>query len=204
MEETILNKASELFLNQGFKSVTMDDIATELGISKKTIYQYYASKLELIEKTMLFINSKIFNELNCQMTNQSDSITEMLEAHRKIDEILTINNSASLHQLKKYYPKIAQKVRSLHLPQYIKLIHRNLIKGIEQGLFRSDIDIEFSSRFFFASNIALEDTEFFPEKDFDLIQIHKLHLEYYLRSIATEKGNQKIEELKKNRIKNSN
>lgn len=204
MEETILNKASELFLNQGFKSVTMDDIATELGISKKTIYQYYASKLELIEKTMLFINSKIFNELNCQMTNQSDSITEMLEAHRKIDEILTINNSASLHQLKKYYPKIAQKVRSLHLPQYIKLIHRNLIKGIEQGLFRSDIDIEFSSRFFFASNIALEDTEFFPEKDFDLIQIHKLHLEYYLRIIATEKGNQKIEELKKNRIKNSN
>lgn len=204
MEETILNKASELFLNQGFKSVTMDDIATELGISKKTIYQYYASKLELIEKTMLFINSKIFNELNCQMTNQSDSITEMLEAHRKIDEILTINNSASLHQLKKYYPKIAQKVRSLHLPQYIKLIHRNLIKGIEQGLFRSDIDIEFSSRFFFASNIALEDTEFFPEKDFDLIQIHKLHLEYYLRSIATEKGHQKIEELKKNRIKNSN
>ncbi|SFJ29550.1 TetR/AcrR family transcriptional regulator [Myroides guanonis] len=204
MEETILNKASELFLAQGFKSVTMDDIATELGISKKTIYQYYASKLELVEKTMLFINSKILHELTCQMSNDLDSITEMLEAHRKIDEVLTINNSASLHQLKKYYPKIAQKVRSLHLPQYLQLIEGNIKKGIEQGLFRSDIDIEFSSRFFFASNIALEDTAFFPEKDFDLIQIHKLHLEYYLRSIATEKGHQKIEELKKDRIKNSN
>lgn len=197
MEQTILNKASKLFLAQGFKNVTMDDIATELGISKKTIYQYYASKLELVEKTMLFINTKILNELSCQMTNNLDAITEMIDAHRKIDEILTINNSASLHQLRKYYPKIAHKVRTQHATEYLKIIEGNLNKGISQGLFRDDINIEFSSRFFFASNIALEDTDYFPEKDFDLISIHKLHLEYYLRSIATCNGHQKIEELKK-------
>ena len=108
MEETILNKASELFLAQGFKSVTMDDIANELGISKKTIYQYYTSKPDLVEKTILFINSKISTELSYHLTSDLDSITEMIEAHRKIDEIFKINKSASIHQLKKYYPKIAQ------------------------------------------------------------------------------------------------
>lgn len=204
MEETILQKASELFLEQGFKSVTMDDIANELGISKKTIYQYYASKPELVEKTILFINSKISRELAHHLSSDLDSITEMLEAHRKIDEIFTINKSASIHQLKKYYPKIAQKVRSIHLTQYLNLLQKNLKKGIEQGLYHPDIDIEFSSRFFFSSHIALEDTDIFPEKDFDLNLIHKQHLEYYIRSIATQKGYLKLEELKNTRTKKQN
>lgn len=204
MEESILKKAATLFLEKGFKSITMDDIAAELGISKKTIYQFYTSKLELIEKTIFYINTKILSELRFLLTNDLDAITEMFEAHRKIGEVFTINNSAAIYQLKKYYPKIAQKTKNYHLTAYLRLIKDNIEKGVQQGFFRSDIDIEFSARYFFATNMALEDTDYFPEKDFDLIRIHKLQLEYHMRSIASEKGQQKIEELKRAYRSNSN
>lgn len=198
MEQQILEKATHLFLTRGFKSVTMDDIATEMAISKKTIYQYYSSKLELVEKTIYNINTRILKELHAQLDYNLDPILEIIQAHHKIDEIFTIDNSAALYQLKKYYPKLAQKSRAKYLAEYISVIKENIRKGIQQGYYRKEIDIEFTARFFFASIQTLEDTEFFPETEFDLLKNHKMHLEYYLRSIASEKGIKTINELKTN------
>ncbi|MTG96899.1 MULTISPECIES: TetR/AcrR family transcriptional regulator [Myroides] len=188
MEQQILEKATQMFLTQGFKTVTMDDIATELGISKKTIYQHYSSKPELIEKSLTNINHKFLQQLESTLKLDQEAIPEIVAAHKDINDIFLVDSSGCFYQLTKYYPKLAQKQKVFHEKKYVKLIEKNLEKGIKEGVYRSDIDIDFVARFHIASLVAIEDLDYFPESEYTHSEVHALHLEYHIKSIATEKG----------------
>lgn len=202
MESEILLKATEMFLAQGYKTVTMDDIASELSISKKTIYQYYSSKPELIEKSLAYLNQKFIEQLEITIAKNHGAIEEIVMSHEDIDKIFAIDTSASLYQLNKYYPKVCEKQKAFHRKKYLHIIQRNLEKGIKEGVYRNNIDIEYVSRFHLASVCAIDDIEYFPIEEFDQKEIHSQHLEYHIRSIATEKGIQLFEKLIKD--KNTN
>lgn len=188
METQILEKATEMFLTKGFKAVTMDDIATELGISKKTIYQHFASKPELIEKALAEINNKFLNQLETTLKRDEEAIPELLAAYNDINDIFLIDSSGCFYQLTKYYPKLAQKQKKYHEKKYVKHIERNLEKGIREGVYRPEVDVEYVARFYIASLVAIEDLDYFPESEYSHSEVHCLHLEYHIRSIATEKG----------------
>lgn len=188
METQILEKATEMFLTQGFKSVTMDDIAAELGISKKTIYQHFASKPELIEKALVTINNKFSQQLVATLNRGEEAIPELLAAYNDINDIFLIDSSGCFYQLTKYYPKIAQKQKKFHEKNYVKHIERNLEKGIREGVYRPDVDVDYIARFYIASLVAIEDLDYFPESEYSHSEVHCLHLEYHIRSIVTEKG----------------
>ncbi|MDM1395738.1 TetR/AcrR family transcriptional regulator [Myroides odoratimimus] len=195
METQILEKATQMFLSQGFKTVTMDDIAAELSISKKTIYQHYASKPELIEKALASINAKFLITLEQTLKEGREAIPEILAAHDDINQTFLIDSSACFYQLTKYYPKLAQKQKIFHEKKYVRLIEQNLEKGIKEGVYRSEIDIDYVARFHIASLVAIEDLDYFPDSDYSHLEIHALHLEYHIRSIATEKGLKIFKEL---------
>lgn len=188
METQILEKATQMFLLQGFKTVTMDDIASELSISKKTIYQHFASKPELIEKALANINAKFLQQIEQTLKLDQEAIPEILAAHNDINDIFLVDSSGCFYQLSKYYPKLAQKQKIFHEKKYVKLIEKNLEKGIREGVYRSGIDVDFVARFHIASLTAIEDLDYFPEYDYTHMEIHALHLEYHIRSIATERG----------------
>jgi AcrR family transcriptional regulator len=190
METQILLKATELFLERGFKTVTMDDIASALSISKKTIYQHYASKPELIEKSLTRMNTLILEQLEFTVKKGYPAIQELFEAHQNIHKALDININASspLHELTKYYPKIDQKQKKFYQKKVVHFVETNLEKGMREGVFRSNLDIDFLARFFIASNFILEDLDFFPAKQFDSQLLDELQMKYYMRAIATEKG----------------
>lgn len=202
MEHLILQKSADMFLSKGFKSVTMDDIAAEMAISKKTIYQYFSSKPELIETTIGFIQNQVIKELYAIITKDYDAITELIVAHRHLDEIFKIKNSSAVYQLQKYYPKIAQKIKLLQLQEFENIIKENLRKGVREKLYRKDLNIDYQARFYFASSIILDDIEYFPENEFDCNQIHQMHLEYHLRSISTPEGITKLQDLINNKRNN--
>ncbi|MEC4112788.1 TetR/AcrR family transcriptional regulator [Myroides pelagicus] len=197
MDKKILEKATELFLKQGFKTVTMDDIANDLAISKKTIYQHYSSKPELIEKSLASINANFLKLLETTLSLNQEAIPELLNAHKKINDLLLVDSTGCFYQLSKYYPKLAHKQKVFHEKKYVKLIEANIIKGITEGVYRADIDIDFISRFHIASLIAVEDLDYFPESEYAYSELHALHLEYFIRSIATEEGRALFLKLKK-------
>lgn len=202
MESEILLKATEMFLAQGYKTVTMDDIASELSISKKTIYQFYSSKPELIEKSLGYLNQKFIEKLEQTLANNHNAIEEIVFSHQNIEKIFAIDTSASLYQLNKYYPKVCEKQKAFHRKKYLHIIQRNLEKGVKEGVYRSSIDIEYVSRFHLASVCAIDDIEYFPLEKFDHQELHDQHLEYHIRSIATEKGLQQFENLIKDKNRN--
>lgn len=196
MEQAILEKSTTLFMEKGFKTITMDDIANELTISKKTIYQFYPSKTDLIEKSLNFINLKLANELKISISKKKKAIQELIETKEMIKSLLNLETSNHNYQLQKYYPKLAQKQKSIYKKRYAKLLEGNLKKGIKEGVFREDIDIEFYARFHIASASIIDDADFFPMDDFEYNYLQNIHLENLIRMIGTEKGLNQYKELK--------
>ena len=195
MKDLILNKATDMFLTLGFKSVTMDDIASEMGISKKTIYQHFANKDELVKAT----TSNLYKNISCGIDDiilaNKNPIEELFAIKEFVMKNLKDENTSPIYQLHKYYPKIH---KSLMLKQFEKMgncVVENLEKGINLGLFRKEINKQLIARFYFAGMNSIKDVEIFDPKVFKLKDVQTNYLEYHLRGICTEKGVEQLEKL---------
>ncbi|WP_267739823.1 TetR/AcrR family transcriptional regulator [Myroides injenensis] len=197
METTILEKATGMFLKQGYKTVTMDDISSELNISKRTLYEYYSSKSELIEKSLTYVNKQFLNQLESIIALKQDALQEMFSLHHDTQKIFEIDSSAAAYELHKYYPKLGNKQKKYYKKKYVALIKKNLEKGIKEGVYRSDFDVDFVSVFMIVSFSAINDLDYFPESEYEHNDKRDLHLEYHLRSIISPKGMKSLETLLK-------
>lgn len=207
MKETILKKSIELFTNNGFKAVTMDDIALELGISKKTIYQHFPSKRELISSTVDYVYDSAMNKMRCIIGKCETPIHEHFEMKNCIKEMLGHNvNPATIFQFKKYYPRLAERLEKRRYEDIDFTILRNLREGVEKGLYRKEIDIEFIGQVFFSATTSLFQNEDFINKNTQSIDDLEIkYNEYHLRGIVTPKGLKILEQLlNKNQINKSN
>lgn len=188
MREKITNKATELFLTLGFKSVTMDDIANELGISKKTIYVHFENKTKLVESSTLEMFELISHGIDCICQLQKDPIEEIYDIKKLVMEHLKNEKSSPYHQLQKYYPKIFNSLRSKQYRLMEDCVADNLKRGIALGLYRDNLEIDFISKMYFNSIMALKDKQLFPLKNFSMTSLMNLYLEYHVRGICTPKG----------------
>lgn len=195
MRAQILDKSAELFLNLGFKSVTMDDIANALGISKKTIYQHFDNKTKLVEAATLHVFDIISDGINCICALEKNPIEEIFEIKRFIMEHLKDEKSSPQYQLQKYYPKIFESLKSKQYCVMQDCVTNNLDRGVKAGLYRDTINIEFISRLYFNSMMCLKDKELFPLKNFSMNMLMDNYLEYHVRGICTPKGLEILKDL---------
>lgn len=184
MKEKIIEKSSKLFLNLGFKSVTMDDIANEMGISKKTIYQYFATKTKLVEATAIFKFNCINNEINSCFSLGVNPIDEILKMKEFIISQINNEKPSAEFQFKKYYPKIFSTLKQKQFELTHDYITSNIERGIKEGYYRTDLNIDFTARAFFSLMIALKDEEIFPIGKFSRIELLTNALDYHLRAIC--------------------
>lgn len=177
-----------MFLNIGVKSVTMDEIATQLGISKKTIYAHFPTKTKLVEATTLYLFDEKIRGIEQIKLKQNNPIEE----HYTIKNFALRNfkdeKSSPQHQLQKYYPKIFAVIREKQQNLIEGVLKENLDRGIREGYYRSGLDLQFICRIYFVEIMGIKDQNFFPEKDFSKNELVEKHLEYHLRAIVTEKG----------------
>ncbi|MFT5217583.1 MAG: AcrR family transcriptional regulator [Glaciecola sp.] len=188
MREKIIYSASDLFITYGFKSVTMDDIANAIGISKKTIYQYFENKTKLVEATTLHMFDTISHGIDCICELNKNPIEEVYEIKKFVMTHLKDEKSSPQYQLQKYYPKISGTLKEKQLEKMLGCVQDNLQKGVGQGLYRDSIDIEFISRIYFNGMTSLKDQDIFPLTNFSMNALKELFLEYHLRAICTTKG----------------
>ena len=188
MREKILSKAADLFLSYGFKSVTMDDIANAMGISKKTIYQHFDNKTKLVEATSLSVFEIISHGIDCICALEKNPIEEIYDIKRFIMEHLKDEKSSPQYQLQKYYPKIFTTLKQKQFQVMQSCVISNLERGIKQGFYRETIDVEFIARIYFNGMLAIKDKDLFPLRIFSMNMLMNNYLEYHLRGICTEKG----------------
>ena len=188
MKDKILHKAAEMFLSLGFKSVTMDDIAAEMGVSKKTIYNHFSNKTELVKDVTSSVFEIVCNGIDLICLKDSNPIEELYEIKRFTMEYMKGEKTSPQHQLQKYYPKIYANLKKKQFDVMQECITENLTRGVEEGLYRDTIDVGFISRIYFHGVMGIKDIDLFPLKQFSLNKIMDFYLEYHLRGICTEKG----------------
>lgn len=187
LKDRILQKAEELFFTLGFKSVTMDDIASELGISKKTIYQHFEDKNTLVAAvTEYAIDNEHCRDLEL-IQKASNPIEEILLSTQMMRDMLANVNPAIFHDLQKYYPAAWQKYLS-NKDRFKEIVIKNLIAGKEQGYYREDIDVEILARLRIETVDLAFNVHVFPTKEFNLLNTQLEFIKHFIRGIVTEKG----------------
>ena len=195
MKEKILHTANDLFLTYGFKSVTMDEIAQHIGISKKTIYTFYKTKNELVEACVFMVFDQISTGIDAICALKKNPIEEFFDIKEFVTDNLKGEKTSPQYQLKKYYPNLFYTLKNKQFEVMEDCVKENLERGIKSGYFRKDVDIDFISRIYFSGVISVKDIELFPQGKKDMEALMTNYLDYHIRAIATSKGIKKLETL---------
>jgi TetR/AcrR family transcriptional regulator, biofilm operon repressor len=190
MKEKIIKKATDMFLKLGFKSVTMDDIACEMCISKKTIYKYFHNKEMLIEEGTEIVHQNIHRIIDEIVAKNYNAIEENFEIRKMFKEMFQTLDTSPVYQLKKHYPEIHAKMMANEIEDCNAVFTQNLIKGKEQGLYRKEVEIEASVKFYYTLIFSINET---TQLESEALKLETLALEYHTRAIATPKGITELE-----------
>lgn len=193
-ERDIINGALVMFNKFGLRSVTMDDVAKELGISKKTIYKYFENKADLIQKAVQTVHDTIEATLLEIHKRSTNPIDELMEIDSVVCEIMKKHNPSLRYQLQKYYPRTYNYLYEGRHKLIHKMIRENIEIGQKGGWYREDASKEVISFLYCAKvdTIPEEEEEIFAS--FDMPFIMNQALVYHIRGIASAKGLAYLEE----------
>jgi AcrR family transcriptional regulator len=197
MKKEIVEHAIPLFLQYGFKSITMDEIAQQMRISKKTIYANFATKEDLIKETTLVHHSRIMENLQTIAKQAKDPIIELYLLKKEALKHLSNDQTSPQYQLQKFYPNLYEMVRAKEFSILSGSFSKGIQKGIETGLFRKEINVDFITRIYFNGMRGVTDINLFPPDQYKIDQLLIDFSEYHLRAICTPLGIEKLNHYKK-------
>ena len=195
-KEKIIEGSRELFFRNGMKSITMDDIASHLGISKKTIYQFHADKDALIyEVTKLQLEQQEL-EMIALRKQSKDPVEEILLAMNSMSKMISTISPAVFYDLQKYYRNSWKRFQDFKNKQIVNYVEENMKSGIKSGLYRADIPVKILSR------LRLEQIELgynptiYPPTQFNITEVQVALMDHFLHGIVTIKGHRLINKYK--------
>jgi len=193
-KERILLAAHTLFLKYGFKTVTVDDICFELGISKKTLYEHFNNKNEIVQlmtQNYLQNSESDYEELVKQSQN---AIEENFLVLRKVEEMFKQMNPRLVHEMQRYYPAAWEYFSDFKEKHFLKRIIANLNWGIKEGLYRDNLSIEVIARMRLEQGQMIFNSTVYDPSKYDLKQVNRTLLFHYLYGISTQTGNDLIKQ----------
>jgi AcrR family transcriptional regulator len=196
MQDRILNKARELMFQTGVKHVTMDDLATQLGISKKTIYQYFKDKDALVSSVVE--NDLAKHALICNQSMQiaDNAVHEIFLLMTVLQELFSSMNPLTLFEIEKYYPLAFDKIKK-HKDDFIfSMISANLEKGIAEGLYRKDVDVTILSKYRLETSLIPFNIHVFHPSKFDMLKVNLQIIEHFVYGVATLEGHKLMDNYK--------
>jgi len=200
LSDKIIHEAASLFLKYGIKSVTMDDISRSMGISKKTVYQYFSDKKEIVNKvakTHLESEKRNFEEIHAKADTAIDKLFRHSVFMRKSFDKM---NPVVIYDLKKYYKDAWQLFLEYKRSVFSKKMIETLKEGMEQGYFRKDIDPEILINLRFEIMQLIADGSIFPPDKYDFREVQIQLFDHFIHGILTEKGQCLMKNYLKNQI----
>lgn len=189
-----------LFRQYGVRAITLDEIALQLGISKKTIYEHFTGKDELVTEILrqrIEHVQDLFQELT---TRSRDAIEANLLMIQFLDGLFRNMNPVVVVDLQKYHQDAFQIYQDHMYGFVVNAVRKNLARGIAEGLYREDMDQEIMARFRVESSNMCFKPGIFPKDHFEMSRVQRQLLEHFLFGIATEKGYRTLMKYRKNML----
>jgi AcrR family transcriptional regulator len=185
---TILDRIVELFYEYGIRNLNMDDISSHLKISKKTLYQYFKSKEDLIEQLFVYDFFKWNKKISEIKVNEINAIEILIQVSIFIYEEMSRLNPKLKFEMKKYY----EPIFNLHMIEKQKHIFmqlsKNMQKGKAEGLYREDVDIEPTARLYIRTLLDLHNKDYCFGSEITFNQVFEVMFENHIRAISTPAG----------------
>ena len=187
-KKDILEQALKLFMRFGIKSMTMDDVATQLRISKKTLYEHFSDKNDLVEQVVAGVCKHHRTSIDAICERGLNAIDENHEITKFIVAQIGGVHPSVQFDLQKYHPKAWSILDETERSDIYRCVSTNLKKGLKDGLYRDDLDVEVITRLYIARMDATWDGQVFPQDQFNISEVLWKHFEYHIRGIASKKG----------------
>lgn len=197
----ILSAAIELFRQYGFKTITMDDIARRAGISKKTLYQHFANKNEVVNEAVGAYKGKITEHCCESMSESENAIEAMVRIMGIFDQINRQMNPMAMLELERFFPQTFKQFKESMLEKDVQNVKANLERGIEEGLYRSEIDAEFMARYRMELSLIMYHSNLLINERIDLQFVGHEISEHFLYGIMTPKGEKLYQKYKEKYFK---
>lgn len=188
MDKKFIEKVVDLFIENGAKTLTMDDIAKEFGMSKKTLYQKYTNKEALLGDVLHFKLNEVIEKLNELDTKVENAVERMFCRDEHFEKAAQSNNTILIRQLIKYYPAIFNKHMLEFSERFAEVLVHNIQKGRDQGYYRNDFDARIYAKIFFQLVMSYDSSPFLDTTEIDRAHYNQEALLFFMNAITTEKG----------------
>lgn len=184
----ILTSAVELFRQYGMKAITMDDIARRAGISKKTLYQHFANKNEVVNESVQWYKDQVCEMCTMQMADSENAIEAMVKMLAFMDNMNKEMNPMLLFELQRYFPEAFKTFREQLELRDVGMLRDNIQRGIEEGLFRPEINADLMARYRLESSLMILQPNLLVNNRNELISVALEIGEHFMYGIMTQKG----------------
>lgn len=193
-KQKIIDKVTSLYLRFGIRSVTMDDIVREVGISKKTLYQYFKDKYELVKAVIDCDSKKILQDQDEALKGASNAIESMMGFFNFQMNMIKEYNPSLIYDLKKYYPEVHRKFVEKKRAIIYENVLTNLKQGKSEGLYRENLNQEVISILNLMRVEALVNSEMFKPEEILTREFFTEMFTYHMYGIVSDKGRKILEQ----------
>ncbi|MBN9482890.1 MAG: hypothetical protein BGO70_08435 [Bacteroidetes bacterium 43-93] len=197
----ILGASVELFRQYGFKTITMDDIARRAGISKKTLYQHFANKSEVVSESVSWFQNNVTESCLGIMNTAENAIEGMVKLMSMFDEVLSNMNPHSMLELERYYPDAFKVFKNNMLEKDIQCIKDNIVWGMEEGLYREGLNADFMARYRMEMSMLVLHPNLMVNNRNDMRYVMHEVSDHFLHGIMTPKGEKLYQKYKEKYLK---
>lgn len=201
LKDRIIIGAFEKFARYGIRRVTMDQIASDLGISKRTLYETFRDKRELLSDGMKYYSGIQHVEANEIIRTSGNVIEAIYILVKQGEEMKQKLNPLFFEDIMKYYPDVHAMVISKSKDRDYTLTHTLIKKGVSDGVFNKELNVGLVNHFFHVVMNILMNEEHFPREQYSHEEIFRNIVMPYLIGISTEKGHEQIRKYFEKEIK---
>jgi TetR/AcrR family transcriptional regulator, cholesterol catabolism regulator len=184
----ILGASAELFRQYGFKTITMDDIARRAGISKKTLYQHFANKHEVVNESLVWYKAQMTEVCEALLRESENPVEAMVRMAAFMDETHKKINPMAMFELQRFFPETYHLFRELLIEKDAGMIRDNILEGIRLGLYRDNLNADLLARYRLETSLMIHQPNLMVNERDELLYVHMEIAEHFMYGIMTARG----------------
>ena len=184
----ILEQVRKLYQRYGIKSVTMDDVASHLGISKKTVYEHFTDKEDLVRQVLLLEHDRRCESMAAIEGRNLNAVEELFEFYKMINTMFIEYNPSMEYDVRKYYPGLCIRLKDVWRKRMYESAYENLLKGKKEGLYRKELNARIIARMHVFRTECLFDNDMFSIEELTSFNMFHEVFIYHLQGVLSYEG----------------